>query len=181
MPEIKIRPAIADDIPALLRLEHNYETDFVWRMDFQFSEKDERVTTTFQRIRSPRTQRVEYPRLPKTLLSDWTKRSGLLVASFNETAIGYTSLDLNKAPSTAWVTDLVVARPFRRKGVASALVRTALEWAENHAARLLVMEIQVKNDAAIKLAQKYGFDFCGYNDRYFDNNDIAVFFSKRPG
>lgn len=178
MPEIKIRPAIAGDIPQLVRLEHNYETDFVWQMDYQSSEDQNRVSTTFRRIRLPRTQRVEYPRSPKTLSTEWTSRSGLLVASMNDQTIGYISLDLTHSPSTSWATDLVVARPLRRKGVASALLFTALEWGSNHASRYLVLEMQLKNNAAINLVQKYGFDFCGYNDRYFDNNDIAVFFAK---
>lgn len=178
MSKINIRPAIADDIPQLMRLEHNYETDFVWQMEFQSSGDQKRVSTTFRRIRLPRTQRVEYPRSPKSMLADWTSRSALLVASMDIGSIGYISLDLNHSPSTAWATDLVVARPFRRKGVATALILSAIEWGSNHASRQLVLELQLRNHAGIKLAQKYGFDFCGYNDRYFDNNDIAIFFAK---
>jgi GNAT superfamily N-acetyltransferase len=178
MPKINVRPAIADDIPQLVRLEHNYETDFVWQMDFRPSGDQKQVSTSFRRIRLPRTQRVEYPRAPKSLLVDWTSRSAVLVASMDIGTIGYISLDLNHSPSTCWTTDLVVARPFRRKGVATALVLSALEWGSNHASRQLVLEFQLKNHAGIELAQKFGFDFCGYNDRYFDNNDIAIFFAK---
>jgi hypothetical protein len=28
------------------------------------------------------------------------------------------------------------------------------------------------------MAQKLGFDLCGYNDRYYPNHDIALFFAK---
>jgi hypothetical protein len=28
------------------------------------------------------------------------------------------------------------------------------------------------------MAQKLGFEFCGYNDRYFANRDIGLFFAK---
>jgi hypothetical protein len=38
--------------------------------------------------------------------------------------------------------------------------------------------MQPKNYPAICLAQKLGFDLCGYNDRYFANQDIALFFAK---
>lgn len=179
MPEINIRPAVADDIPQLVRLEHNYETDFVWQMDFQSSADQKMVSTTFRRIRLPRTQRVEYPRSPKSLLTDWTSRSALLVASLEIGTIGYISLDLNHSPSTTWTTDLVVSRPFRRKGVATALLLSALEWGSDHACRYLTLEMQLKNNAAVKMVQKYGFEFCGYNDSYFNNNDIALFFAKQ--
>jgi ribosomal protein S18 acetylase RimI-like enzyme len=42
----------------------------------------------------------------------------------------------------------------------------------------MVLEMQPKNYPAIQLAQKLGFDFCGYNDRYYANRDIALFFAK---
>jgi RimJ/RimL family protein N-acetyltransferase len=40
------------------------------------------------------------------------------------------------------------------------------------------MEMQSKNVAAIRLAQKSGFEFCGYNDQYYLNKDVALFFAK---
>jgi hypothetical protein len=42
----------------------------------------------------------------------------------------------------------------------------------------MVLEMQPKNHAAISMAQKLGFDLCGYNDRYYSNRDIALFFSR---
>jgi RimJ/RimL family protein N-acetyltransferase len=50
--------------------------------------------------------------------------------------------------------------------------------AENLGSRRIVLEMQPKNYAAIHLAQKLGFDLCGYNDRYYANHDIALFFAK---
>jgi RimJ/RimL family protein N-acetyltransferase len=38
--------------------------------------------------------------------------------------------------------------------------------------------MQSKNHPAIQLAHKLGFEFCGYNDHYFSNQDIALFFSR---
>ena len=72
MPEIEIRPAIVDDIAFITKLEHNYETRYVWQM--QFTQKEDRndITTNFRRVRLPRTFRVDYPRSPNNLTSDWT-------------------------------------------------------------------------------------------------------------
>jgi len=178
MAEIQIRSAIASDIAAITQMEHNYETDFVLQMDIHNSRDQIHNTATFRRVRLPRTQRVEYPRHPKTLLNDWTNRSGLLVASLQENTIGYVSLSLNVAPGTAWVTDLVVDRQLRRKGVGTTLLLSSLEWGANHACRMLALEMQLKNDPAIRMAQKYGFDFIGFNDRYYSNHDAVVFFGK---
>ena len=176
MPEIQIRPAIATDIPALMALDHMYTSEYVWQMDSQIGEQQAAIT--FKEVRLPRSVRVEYPRQVNKLADEWTRYSGILVAVLTETIVGYTGLMLGLAPVTTWMIDLAVARSVRRKGIGSALVLAAQEWGEHHATRRLVLEMQPKNIPAIRLAQKLGFDFCGYNDRYYANYDIGLFFAK---
>lgn len=176
MPEIEIRPAIATDIPTLMGLDHTYSSECVWQMDTRAQE--DQISVSFREVRLPRSVRVDYPRPPSRLADEWTRRSGILVAVLEERVVGYTSLMLELAPVTTWVTDLAVARAARRQGIGSALVLAAQEWGEHHATRRLVLEMQPKNIAAIRLAGKLGFDFCGYNDRYYANHDIGLFFAK---
>lgn len=181
MPEIQIRPAQASDIPILARLEPNYSSDFVWQMDIQSDET--RVNISFREVRLPRSVRVEYPRSTLSLLEDWEERDGILVALSGGHPVGYACLDLNIAPATAWITDLVVEQRMRRQGIGSALLIAAQEWArhmagEGRPVQRIVLEMQPKNAPAISLAFKLGFDFGGYNDRYYANHDIALFFSK---
>ena len=176
MPEIQIRPAIASDIPSLAALDHNYTSDNVWQMEIQV--EDGQVEVSFREIRLPRSARVEYPRPVAPLAEDWSARSGLLVALLNGEPAGYISLDLHIAPLTAWATDLVVLRRLRRQGIGSALVLAGQEWGLHHDSQKFVLEMQPKNYPAIHLAQKLGFDFCGYNDRYYANHDIGLFFAK---
>jgi hypothetical protein len=38
--------------------------------------------------------------------------------------------------------------------------------------------MQSKNYPAMMLAQKHGYEFCGYNDRYYPNQDIALVFGR---
>jgi GNAT superfamily N-acetyltransferase len=176
MPEIQIRPAIASDIPVLTAIDHNYSSDFVWQMEIQSEEAH--VGVNFRQIRLPRSVRVEYPRFTSQLEHDWTQRAGLLVALLDDVPVGYVSLMLNIAPLTAWATDLAVVRRLRRHGIGSALLLACEEWGSTHDCRRLVLEMQPKNYPAIQMAQKLGFDFCGYNDRYFAKHDIALFFAK---
>lgn len=177
MPEIEIRPAVATDIPILIELDHNYMTDFVWQMELQQQDEGQ-IQIGFREIRLPRSVRVEYPRSPRSLLVDWTEYHGLLVGVLEGEVIGYIGMHLNLAPLTTWVTDLAVKRRQRRQGIGSALVLAAQEWGLAHESRNLVIETQPKNHPAIRLAQKLGFEFCGYNDRYFANRDIGLFFAK---
>ena len=76
-----------------------------------------------------------------------------------------------------WIRNLIVHRDYRRQGVASALLRAARHWALDNELSKLTLETQTKNYPAIRFAQKHRFTFCGYNDRYYSNGDIAVFFS----
>jgi len=176
MPEIEIRPAGPLDIPALVAMDHSYSSDYVWQMEIQAEEKGVEVRFTEKRL--PRSVRVEYPRPVSHLADTWRQRDGLLVAVLEGETVGYISLDLGIAPVTAWVTDLAVLRRFRRQGIGSALVLAAQEWGEAHNCRRLVLEMQPKNYPAIQMALKLSFDLCGYNDRYYANHDIALFFAR---
>lgn len=178
MPKIQIRPAIEEDIVKLIALEHDYSSEYVWQMETR-QEDDGEIRVHFRTVHLPRSTKVEYPRSRGTLPVDWMRRSGLLVAELSAgEVIGYASLSLDAAPATTWTTDLVVARRVRRQGIGSALVLAAQEWARQHGSNRLVLEMQPKNHPMISLSTKLGFYFCGYNDRYYLNHDIALFFAK---
>ena len=176
MPAIEIRPAIATDIHALMELEHNYSSDYVWQMDIRQEESE--VCVSFREVRLPRSVQVMYPRDHQTLADNWTHRDGLLVVEYKNEVVGYISLTQNTLLKTTLATDLAVMRRHRRQGIGSALIISAQEWAlQNHSQRL-ILEMQPKNSPAIQMAKKLGFELCGYNDHYFVNHDIALFFSK---
>jgi len=176
MPKIEIRPAKSDDIPSLIALEHRYVSDYVWQMELQ---RDEQKTSiVFRQVKLPRSVQVKYPRNPQELAEEWTKRNGVLVATMDAKIVGYACLMNNMAPNTTWVTDLVVLRRQRRQGIGTALLIASQDWAMQKNNRRIILEMQPKNFPAISLAEKLGFDLCGYNDHYYTNQDIALFFSK---
>jgi ribosomal protein S18 acetylase RimI-like enzyme len=176
MAEIQVRPAIESDISFLTAINHQYRTDYVWQLDIDMNSSQ--IDVMFRRTRLPRATSQDYPRDPGRLTKDWKKCSGLLVAVFNDRPLGYIALDRGVYPGTTQATDLAVSVPWRRKGVGTSLVFAAQDWAEHHHSRQLVLEMQSKNYPAISLALKLGYVFCGYGDRYYLNQDIALFFSK---
>lgn len=178
MPEIKIRPANEEDIKNLVEIDHHYESNHVWQMEFQNSRENEQISVHFRLVQLPRSIKVEYPRSPKMLIEDWSLRSGILVASYQEKIVGYISLMLNKAPQSTWVTDLAVAEMYRRQGIGSTLILAAIDWANEMETQKLVLEMQPKNYPAIQMAQKLGFDFNGFSNRYYSNHEIGLFFLK---
>ncbi len=160
-----------------MALDHDYVSDDVWQMEMR-QDDDGRLDIQFRPVHLPRSAKVDYPRPRRRLADDWTQRSGLLVAELEGQVVGYLSESLGMAPATAWVTDLVVMRRVRRQGIGSALVLSGQVWAAQHDCYRQVLEMQPKNHPAICLAQKLGYAFCGYNDRYYLNHDIALFFAK---
>jgi len=183
MPEIQIRPAAASDLPALAALDHSYVSDHVWQMDIDQSEEGQ-IVVSFRESQLPRSVHVTYPRDPNALAKEWKAgrhspyQVGLLAAVFQTEVVGYISLAQNMAPLNTWITDLVVMRRMRRQGIGSALLLAAREWARQQGSQRLVLEMQPKNYPAICMAYKLGFVLCGYNDRYYANHDIALFFGR---
>ena len=177
MVDIVVRPLAIADIAVLVEIDHSYHTDYVWQMDLNTAESE--VNVIFREVRLPRSMRVEYPRDPSLLFEDWQNRPGLLVAELDEEPVGYIGLTDGITPGMVMATDLVVKRRVRRQGVGMALIRGARTWAAQQNANRLILEMQSKNYPAICIAQKLGFEFCGYNDMYFSNQDIALFFIKK--
>ncbi len=175
MPEIEIRPAVFIDLPVLANLDHSVETAYVWQMDRLID--NGHVTVNFRELRLPRKVRVEYPNPSIWENPDILDQPGLLVAESQGHTIGYIHVKPTALPSTAWVKDLAVREDLRRKGIGTALVLAAQEWALHHNLRRMVLEMQSKNFPAIQMAIKLGYEFSGYNDHYYANQDIALFFA----
>ena len=158
------------------RLDHNCDTDFVWQMDMR-QDTDETVVR-FRTVRLPRTVHATYPRDPESLLAAWQKRDCFLVAAVDDVLLGYVNMQVNAARQ-GWLADLVVGAPLRRRRIGSALLEQATRWAMLHNLHTLTIEIQTKSFPGISFALSKGFTFCGFNDHYYSNRDIALFFSKR--
>ena len=77
------------------------------------------------------------------------------------------------------MTDVVVDHRFRRQRIGSGLVLAAQDWmATQLGSQRLILEMQPKNYPAIQFVQVLGFDFCGFIDHYYPNQDTALLFAK---
>lgn len=170
---LSIRPAELPDLDKCLALDASYSTEFVWQMETHSD--GQQTSVTFRTVRLPRSMRVAYPRTARQLAKNWRSCQGFLVAELGQ-VVGYAALTTREDQGAAWLTDLVIAREHRQKGVGSALVRAAADWSKQEGLSRLLAEVQTKNYPAIRFYQKLGFVFCGFNDHHYANQDIAVFF-----
>jgi GNAT superfamily N-acetyltransferase len=172
----EIRPANASDLSRLVALDHSCLSDYVWQLELRG--ESGQVTASFREVRLPRSIQVKYPRDPRSLADDWAHRDAVMVVAREGMPIGYGCVVAEHASAAAWVTDLVVSPEQRRKGAASALLTAIQSWAAERGIRRLILEMQSKNQAYIRLAQKFGYEFCGYNDQYYLTQDVALFFGR---
>jgi RimJ/RimL family protein N-acetyltransferase len=176
MASFETRTANSNDFPRLMAMDHSCSSDYVWQLELRSEPK--RVTVNFHEVRLPRSVKVTYPRNPSALADEWSKRDVLLVALQEENPVGYISAIDDRASGIVWVMDLVVAPEARRQGAASALLLATQDWALERGVRRIVLETQSKNHPCIRLAQKFGYEFCGYNDQYYPTQDVALFFGR---
>jgi ribosomal protein S18 acetylase RimI-like enzyme len=164
------------DLQECLKFDASYTTEYVWQMDSRAANGE--ISVAFRHVRLPRSMRVAYPRDAGALSADWRTRDAVLIAERDHARLGFVSLSAYPAQRAAHVGDLVVHRPHRQAGVGAALIGAALRWARERDLKQIVAEVQTKNHPAISLLNKLGFTFCGFNDRHYLNQDIALFFSR---
>lgn len=173
-----IRDGIANDIPACLALDHDYETGYVWQM--RLHEDTGHHQITFQTEKLPRILETSWPLSENRLRLALPDDQCFLVAQGREDSddlLGYLVMRVDPIYQIAQMQDLVVSRPFRRHKIGSRLFAVARQWAREHNLVQLTAEVQTRNYPAILFCQQMGLAFCGFNDHYFPNQDIAVFFS----
>ncbi len=175
MPDIQVRHLVATDLPGLMGMDHASSTEYVWQLELR--REAGQLVATFREVRLPHAIPLRYPHDPFSLADEWTQKAGVFTVTLGKQPVGYMCLTERPA-SVAWITDLVVSPESRRQGAASALLMAALEWGAARGHSRLFLEMQSKNYPAIRLAQKHGYEFCGYNDHYYLTQDVALFFAR---
>jgi len=176
---LTIRSVMPSDYDICMGLDHTISTDLVWQMVVEEPETPGGgIGVMFRPARLPRSMMVQYPRVGETLMASWRLHAVFLVAQWEQDVIGYINVREEGVQETAWVADLVVDSSARKRGVGTSLLNAAREWALNQRMRRLIVETQTKNYPAIHLLQRRGLALCGYNDLYYPNQDIALFFGE---
>ncbi|MBI3973916.1 MAG: GNAT family N-acetyltransferase [Chloroflexi bacterium] len=91
--------------------------------------------------------------------------------------IGYVTVATARGDETAYLRALIVDQAYRRRGIGGRLLAEARRWAAGQGAVRLTTDVAARNYPALRLLQKAGFTFCGYNDRCYTNYEVALFFS----
>lgn len=172
---VSIREVTAADLEACALLDVSYETEYAWQMDVR--DDDGAILVGLRTVRLPRPMRVTYPREPAAL-TVLQPNGAFWVAEQADTVVGYAIIRFDLAHSTGWITDLAVGRPWRRRQIGTMLLQEAVQRTAEESLQRLTVETQTKNYPSICLLQKNGLVFCGFNDRYYPNHDIGLYFGQ---
>lgn len=171
-----VRPAQARDLDACLALDESYETEYVWQMDT--SRSNGAIQLGFRTTRLPRPMKVVVHAPQDALAEHFEQGECVLVAEESPRVLGFVDATLDPAQRVGWIQALVVASDMRRQKVGTQLLRETIEWARDKKLRAVMAGVSTKNYPAFTFLQKHGFAFCGFNDQYYHNRDIALFFAS---
>ena len=93
--------------------------------------------------------------------------------------VGLSNLGLGGLIRKGHVVSIAVLPRARRKGVAQALVNTALDGMRYYKAKQCYLEVRVTNDAGVALYKKLGFDASRTVHGYYSDGEDAYVMSKK--
>ncbi len=98
------------------------------------------------------------------------------VAQVGTQAVGYMGMWI--LADEGHITNVVVAKAFRRQGIADALVEDFIRLAVQKQLVFVTLEVRESNLGAISLYEKKGFVPVGRRKRYYDNTEDAILMTK---
>lgn len=95
--------------------------------------------------------------------------AAVFVAEADDEIVGRLSLGRDPHPASRHVADLglMVAAPFRRRGIGRAFLEQAVAWARGVGVRKLELHVFPWNEAAIALYESFGFRREGYRKEHY--------------
>lgn len=177
---IIIRSATMNDAPLLARMNLNFESETVFcaTIDDQLRTTNEAAAIAFQEVRLPKRDTIAFQRPPKEFFEMKLRADEVVAATIENTPVGFLHLDIDAERSCLRLCTGGVASDQRNAGVGLALLNHAETTAKKLELKRITAALQSKNAPAIAFIQKQGYRLSGYEEFYFPNLELALFFTK---
>lgn len=176
MAEIEIGAAVLDEYAQIAQMDLSFDSNYVWKT--QIVEGFESFQPSFQRIRLPKTIHVSFQAYNTANLEQLIRQREILSLRYEDKVIGYVRPERDETVNRMILKTGGVMPEYRNKGVGSAMLEHLCDIARKNGYRSLVCMVQAKNDPTIHFLMGRGFVFCGYQEFFFRNMEIGLFFSK---
>jgi RimJ/RimL family protein N-acetyltransferase len=102
--------------------------------------------------------------------------AAVFVAEDDGVVVGRLSVARDQHPACRHVADLglMVAASHRRRGIGTALLEAAVDWARDSGVKKLELHVFPYNTGAIKLYERFGFTQEGYRRAHYKRGDGYV-------
>ncbi len=156
------------------------------RYEIETVETHDRIAITLRRVHLPRSFRKRFHhgeedarRYREVVRLGWS-----MGAYEGGRLVGLAVAEPRAWNRSVWVWELAVARPLRRRGIATALVQELSRRAAASGYRVIVCETQSANVPAIDFYLRTGFRVEGVDLSYYTNEDVqrrevALFMKRR--
>jgi ribosomal-protein-alanine N-acetyltransferase len=102
--------------------------------------------------------------------------SGGFVATENKAAIGFAVAQV--VDDEAYLMNLMVAAGSRRQGVARRLIEKVIVWARKNGARVMLLDVDPSNAAAVRLYEKTSFTVVERRPKSYPNGEDALLMKR---
>ena len=177
---MELRPAELEDLPVCAGIAGAIASRHVWQLSVSRDPAAALATSEFsitlRCLRLPREVTVIPAGEPLERI--WQRAAAVFVAAAADTLAGFVVLTLADEQPAAMVSRLIVAPTFRRRGVGAALLHTAARWAASEGLASLLAHCSTRNHPAVAFLTRSGFTFAGFNEAYYPNGEIALFWHR---
>jgi ribosomal-protein-alanine N-acetyltransferase len=119
-----------------------------------------------------------YERFPEAFIV--AEQDGEIVGyTMNRVEVGLSNMGLGGLIRKGHVVSIAVVPQSRRKGVAQALINTAIDGMRHYKAKQCYLEVRVTNEAGIKLYKKLGFEISRTLNGYYSDGEDAYVMTKK--
>ena len=119
-----------------------------------------------------------YERFPETFIV--VEEEGKIVGYIMcRVEVGLSNFGLGGLVRKGHVVSIAVMPQSRRKGVASALIKAAMEGMVNYKAKQIYLEVRVTNQAGVNLYKKLAMDITRTIPGYYSDGEDAYVMSKK--
>ena len=99
--------------------------------------------------------------------------SKYFICKLNNEIVGFAGVVI--VLDEADITNIVVKKDFRNKGIGNALLNYLIEFCKSKNLSKINLEVSSNNDIAINLYKKFGFKQVGNRKNYYQNSDGLLF------
>lgn len=104
------------------------------------------------------------------------ENSKYIVAKENNGIIGFAGIIVT--PVDVEITNIVTKKSKRKKGIGKSLLDKLIEMAKELKSETISLEVNEKNNIAIHLYEKCGFEKVGLRKKYYNGIDNAIIMTK---